>query len=255
MAPIGMELKRERELRGITLQEIADATKINIRYLRDLEEERLDNLPGTFFIKGIIRSFAKYMGLDESTILNSYYESELHQEQEKEQEHEEESQKTRHTLPIKVKRILYSILLFFALMSVLTFIWIIVNKKQQGQQVEETLSSPTIQETTPTPPSKTPIPEEKELILDLFFVMDTWIQIYADGELVVDNLKLEGEELQVIAEEELLIHTGNAGGISFTLNNKIGIPLGETGAVVRDIRITLENMETFIKQEEENVSI
>ena len=255
MAPIGMELKRERELRGITLQEIADATKINIRYLRDLEEERLDNLPGTFFIKGIIRSFAKYMGLDESTILNSYYESELHQEQEKEQEQEEESQKTRHTLPIKVKRILYSILLFFALMSVLTFIWIIVNKKQQGQQVEETLSSPTIQETTPTPPSKTPIPEEKELILDLFFVMDTWIQIYADGELVVDNLKLEGEELQVIAEEELLIHTGNAGGISFTLNNKIGIPLGETGAVVRDIRITLENMETFIKQEEENVSI
>ncbi len=254
MAPIGTELKRERELRGIRLQEIADATKINIRFLRDLEEERLDNLPGTFFIKGIIRSFAKYIGLDESTILNSYYESELYQEQEKEQE--EKSQKTQHTLPIKVKRILYSILLFFALMAVLTFIWIIVNKKPQRQQVEETLSSPTIKETTSTPPSKTPIPEEeKELILDLFFVMETWIQIYADGELVTEGLKLEGEKVQVIAKEDLLIHTGNAGGISYTLNNKIGIPLGETRAVVRDIRITLENMETFIVQEEENVSI
>jgi transcriptional regulator with XRE-family HTH domain len=255
MAPIGMELKRERELRGITLQEIADATKINIRYLRDLEEDRLDNLPGTFFIKGIIRSFAKYIGLDENTILNSYYESELHREQEK-KEQEEESQKTQSTLPIKVKRILYSVSLFLALMAVLTLIYILVNQKPTGRKVEETPSTLTIQETAPSPPPGNPIlEEEKELILDLTFVMETWIQIYADGELVTEGLKLEGEKVQVIAKEELLIHTGNAGGISFTLNNKIGIPLGESGAIRRDIRITLENMETFIKQEEENVSI
>ncbi len=255
MAPIGMELKRERELRGITLQEIADATKINIRYLRDLEEDRLDNLPGTFFIKGIIRSFAKYIGLDENTILNSYYESELHREQEKE-EQEEESQKTQSTLPIKVKRILYSVSLFLALMAVLTLIYILVNQKPKGRKVEETPSTLTIQETAPAPPPETPIlEEEKELILDLTFVMETWIQIYADGELVTEGLKLEGEKVQVIAKEELLIHTGNAGGISFTLNNKIGKPFGESGAVVKNIRITLENMETFIVQEEENVSI
>lgn len=254
MAQIGTELKRERELRGITLQEIADATKINIRYLRDLEEDRLDNLPGTFFIKGIIRSFAKYIGLDENTILNSYYESELHREQEEEQE--EKSQKIQYTLTIKAKRILYSILIFLALMTVLTFIWIIFFQKNQGRQVEETPSALTIQETTTTPPPKTPIlEEEKELILDLTFVMKTWIQIYADGELVIEGLKLEGEQVQVIAKEELLIHTGNAGGISFTLNNKTGKPFGASGAVVKDIRITLDNMETFIVQEGENVSI
>ncbi len=255
MAPIGMELKRERELRGITLQEIADATKINIRYLRDLEEDRLDNLPGTFFIKGIIRSFAKYIGLDENTILNSYYESELHREQEKE-EQEEESQKTQSTFPIKVKKILYSVSLFLALMAVLTLIYILVNQKPKGRKVEETPSTLTIQETAPAPPPETPIlEEEKELILDLTFVKETWIQIYADGELVTEGLKLEGEKVQVIAKKELLIHTGNAGGISFTLNNKTGKPFGESGTVVRNIRITLENMETFIVQEEENVSI
>ncbi len=256
MAPIGMELKRERELRGITLQEIADATKINIRYLRDLEEERLDNLPGSFFIKGIIRSFAKYIGLDENTILNSYYESELHREQEKE-EQVEESQKTQYILPTKVKRILFSISLFLALMAVLTLIaFIFILKKPQEQQAEETPSAQTIQETTSTPLPQTPIPEEeKELILELTFAMETWIQIYADGELVIDGLKLEGEKVQVIAKKELIIHTGNAGGFSVSLNNKIGKPFGESGAVVKDIRITLENMETFIKQEEEGVSI
>lgn len=257
MAPIGIELKRERELRGITLEEISDVTKINIRYLRDLEEDRLDNLPGSFFIKGIIRSFAKYIGLDENTILNSYYESELLREQEK-KEQEKESQKTQYILPIKVKRILYSILLFLALMAVLTFIWIVFFQKNQEQKVEETQSVITIQETAPGPPQETPIlEEEKELILDLTFIMETWIQIYVDGELVIEGLKLEGEKVQVIAKKELIIHTGNAGGISFTLNNKIGKSLGEPGEVVKDIRITLENMEAFIELEleEESVSI
>ena len=254
MTQIGMELKRERELRGITLQEISDATKINIRYLRDLEEDRLDNLPGTFFIKGIIRSFAKYIGLDENTILNSYYEYELRREQE--QELKEEPQKTKYTLPIKAKRIIYSISLFLILMTVLTLIYIFVYQKPQGQQVEETPSTQTIQETTPAPPPEIPIvEEEKELILDLSFVMETWIQIYADGELVVDGLKFEGEQVQVIAKEELLIHTGNAGGISITLNNKTGKSFGEPGAVVKNIWITLENMETFIEQEKENIFI
>ena len=253
-----MELKRERELRGITLQEISDATKINIRYLRDLEEDRLDNLPGTFFIKGIIRSFAKYIGLDENTILNSYYESELHREQgqEKEEEQEEEYQKTQSTLPIKVKRIFYSILLFLALMAVLTLIYIFFYHKPQEKLVEETPSTQIIQKTEPaSPPETTILEEEKELVLDLSFMTKTWIQIYADGELIVEGLKLEGEKVQVIAKEELLIHTGNAGGFSFTLNNQTGIQFGESGDVRRDILITLENMETFIEHKEENISI
>lgn len=251
MALIGTELKRERELRGITLKEIADATKINIRYLRDLEEDRLENLPGTFFLKGIIRSFAKYIGLDENTILNSYYESELHREQEPEEE--KEDQKTQNTLPIKVKRILFAILLFLAFMAVLTLIWIfVINQKPQEQQVEETQSAQPIQKSEPAPPQETQvIEEEKELVLDLTFLNETWVQIFADGELVLEGLKLEGEKAQVIAKSELLINTGNAGGISFTLNNKSGISLGKSGDVRRDIRITLENMETFIKQEQE----
>ncbi len=251
-----MELKRERELRGISLQEISDSTKINIRYLRDLEEDRLDNLPGTFFIKGIIRSFAKYIGLDENTILNSYYESEQLREQEKE-EQEEESQKTQYMLPTKTKRILYSISLFLALMAVLTLIWyIFFYQKPQREQVLESPSTQAVQETTSIPSSETQVlEEEKELVIDLVFVMETWIQIYADGEPVIDGLKLEGEKVQVIAKEELLINTGNAGGFSVTLNNKIGRPFGNPGDVKRNIKITLENMETFIEQENENVSI
>ena len=211
-------------------------------------------LPGTFFLKGIIRSFAKYIGLDENTILNSYYESEQHREQEpeKEENQEEKIQKPQHTLPLKVKRILYSIILFLTLMAVLTLLYIFIYQKPKTQQVEDISSTQPIQESTPTPVPKTPVvQEEKELVLDLTFLMETWVQIYADGELVLDGLKLEGEKVQVIAKVELLIHTGNAGGISPVLNNKILKPFGETGAVEKDIRITLENWETFIKKEQE----
>ena len=75
MASIGQELKRERELRGVSLKEIADSTKINLRFLRALEEERFDILPEQFFTRGIIRTYANYLGLDEQSVLNTYIES------------------------------------------------------------------------------------------------------------------------------------------------------------------------------------
>lgn len=248
-----MELKRERELRGISLQEISDATKINIRYLRDLEEERLDILPGKFFIKGIIRSYAKYIGLEEDAVLNSYYESELHREQVKEVGTEEKE--VQSALPVKVKKILLSVSLFLVLMSVLTVVYILIYQKPQVQQVEEAPATSVPQEIpTSPPPVEKIVVEETELILSLSFQMKTWIQVFADGELIIDGIKLPGEEAQVRAQEELLIHTGNAGGLTFLLNNKVGKPLGLSGEVVRDVRITLENMEEFIEKEEGNGS-
>ena len=81
MASLGQELRRERELRGISLNEISDSTKIGIRYLRALENDNLEILPGRFFTKGIIRAYAKYLGLDEESVLNKYYEDILLREQ------------------------------------------------------------------------------------------------------------------------------------------------------------------------------
>ena len=83
MASIGQELKRERELRGIPLQEIADSTKINIRFLRALEEDQFDILPEKFFTRGIIRTYAKYLGLDEESVLNIYLENQKMQKESK----------------------------------------------------------------------------------------------------------------------------------------------------------------------------
>ena len=68
----GEKLRRERELRGITLEEVAIATKIGTRNLRALEEEKFGQLPGGVFNKGFVRAYARYVGIDEEQAVSDY---------------------------------------------------------------------------------------------------------------------------------------------------------------------------------------
>ena len=65
MGSFGERLQREREMRGITLEEISESTKITSRCLQALEEEEFDKLPGGIFNKGFVRAYAHYVGIDE----------------------------------------------------------------------------------------------------------------------------------------------------------------------------------------------
>jgi transcriptional regulator with XRE-family HTH domain len=68
----GANLKRERELRGITLDEISKATKISVRLLEAIETDRFDILPSGIFRKSFVKSYAKYLGMNEEQILHEY---------------------------------------------------------------------------------------------------------------------------------------------------------------------------------------
>ena len=68
----GDHLKREREMRGVTLEEISAATRIAPRFLAALESEQWELLPGGVFNRGFIRSVARYLGLDEDTLVAEY---------------------------------------------------------------------------------------------------------------------------------------------------------------------------------------
>jgi cytoskeleton protein RodZ len=59
-------------MRGVSLDEIAAATKIGTRLLRALEDEQFDLLPGGIFNKGFIRAYAKYLGIDEEAVVADY---------------------------------------------------------------------------------------------------------------------------------------------------------------------------------------
>lgn len=72
MEHFGEELRKERESRGIALKEITDATKISSRHLVALEQEQFRQLPGGVFNKGIVRSYARVVGLDEDAWVGHY---------------------------------------------------------------------------------------------------------------------------------------------------------------------------------------
>jgi cytoskeletal protein RodZ len=57
-------MKRLREERGVTLRQIADATKINVGALEALERNDISRLPGGIFSRAFVRSYAIEVGLD-----------------------------------------------------------------------------------------------------------------------------------------------------------------------------------------------
>jgi cytoskeletal protein RodZ len=80
--PFGEHLRREREMRGVSLDEIAAATRIATRFLEALEQERWDQLPGGAFNRGFIRSVARFLGIDEDDLIAEYdYERKIVEEQ------------------------------------------------------------------------------------------------------------------------------------------------------------------------------
>lgn len=72
MGHFGEDLRKEREARGIALEAITDVTKISGRYLVALEQEHFDILPGGVINKGIVRSYARVVGLDENAWLKRF---------------------------------------------------------------------------------------------------------------------------------------------------------------------------------------
>ena len=68
----GQKLRREREARGIALEQVATATKIGLRYLEALEANDFESLPGDVFTKGYVRAVAQFIGLDGEALVLDY---------------------------------------------------------------------------------------------------------------------------------------------------------------------------------------
>ena len=68
----GESLRKERELRGITLEEISTQTKVHARFLEAIEQGDLSALPAKAFAKGFLRSYARIVGLDEDQVMANF---------------------------------------------------------------------------------------------------------------------------------------------------------------------------------------
>jgi cytoskeleton protein RodZ len=72
MPTLGEELRHRREQRGVTLAEIAEATRIGTRFLKAIETDNFSILPGGIFTRSFIRAFAKHVGMNEDEAISLY---------------------------------------------------------------------------------------------------------------------------------------------------------------------------------------
>ena len=72
MFEIGSSLRDARLRKGLDLLEVETETKIRVKYLRALEDERFDVLPGDAYVKGFLRTYAERLGLDGQLYVDEY---------------------------------------------------------------------------------------------------------------------------------------------------------------------------------------
>ncbi len=68
----GSDLKKIRDELGVSLEEIAETVKVRMAYLRAIEEDQFEKAPSRIFLKGFVRAYAQYIGLDADTVVSRY---------------------------------------------------------------------------------------------------------------------------------------------------------------------------------------
>ncbi len=79
MKQIGKELKEVREEKGISLEEVAEKTKIQPRFLKAIETGNWEDLPEEVYLRGFLRTYADALGLDGKEFVDSYNMSRAHE--------------------------------------------------------------------------------------------------------------------------------------------------------------------------------
>jgi transcriptional regulator with XRE-family HTH domain len=255
MASLSERLKRERELRGISLQQISEETRIGVRFLEALEDDRIEIIPGEFYRRSYLRAYTRYLGLDEDRALNVYDYSRKDRSSPAEPNDDSRQAPSSRDLPRWAKWAVAAV----GLALPLTLLFRSMPSPDAGS---ESLSAAAAQ----PPPVERPAPFREPAALDLApspfapensrddgrlrLVLSVeescWLEIVADGEVVISGLKDQGFHQEVTALRELRLWLGNAGGVKLLLNDRPAIPLGRSGQVRKDLTITLDNYRDFV---------
>ncbi len=251
MASFGENLRRERELRGVTLREIADATKISVRFLQALESDRVDVLPGGLFRRTFVRQYARYVGLDPERMVAEFLYA-----------HGDGTPDTVAARP----RFSVSQGALSAAAVLLLVIWLAYPLARSAPGEEEAAATALGPATTVPrefvypPAASTPQPSSRPeaasaataadgLTLSLAAQQDCWVRVTVDGETVLDRVLTAGQRETLAAEGEIVLSVGNAGGVTFSVNDRPGVPLGKSGEVKKNIVITRQSLPSLVEQD------
>jgi cytoskeletal protein RodZ len=267
----GSKLREARERRGITLRQIANATKISISALEALERDDISRLPGGIFSRAFVRSYAVEVGLEpEETIQNfvaqfphdsvtAGHPKSGHIEDREALESERRMASTVLRL-VAISVPIVGIVLYFSnagtrppepvqqAATEATSGTSILPPAASAARAEEALPvrvAPSEVAPVVLRPVDTPAAADR-LMVGLSATAPCWVSATVDGKQVIRRELKAGEQPVLDVKRDLVLSVGNAGAITVTLNGAPARQLGRPGEVVEAVRINLTNFTDFL---------
>lgn len=279
----GPHLRRAREKRGLSLQQVAATTKISARVLDALERNDISKLPGGIFSRSFVRAYAREVGLDPEETVERFIGSFPPEADERApaaaaQAVDAEGFESGRRAAITLLQVLGICVLVILAVAMYRSMRSAPQVPPPASNIErEPDPAPAVPAGGATePPPATPATEpggqppaagaapvpaeavapganesfvatpETPLALTVLASDECWLSLSVDGQKVVARNLQPGERVQFRARTNIVISAGNAGALTLTINGKPARTLGGRGEVVTST-ITLETLKNFVQ--------
>ena len=247
----GEYLKRERELRGVSLRRMHESIRVPMKSLEALEADRYDSLPHPAFVKGYIKACCKELGLDENDAVLRYemFMKERSERAEPGEAPAAQPVKREPTAQLASRNIVKPLVVAGVLL--IAGFYLLSSRREPvepvapaavGEEPAQKASLPPTDAPIPVEPGKETAPIALEIgtaeapvtghVLKVEAVEDSWIKMEIDGGGPKEVFMRKGEATEWRASEKFSIVIGNAGGVRINFDGKnIPVP-GRQGEVV-----------------------
>lgn len=256
MGQLGELLKEARQNKGVSLEEVEEKLRIRKKYLQALEEEDFSIMPPEVYIKGFLRNYAIYLGLDPEEVRNLYRGESLERRRtdftgRAGQTAGEDTYPRAFSMDMSLtqSRLLAFPFLVISLAIMAFFLLSLWAFREyfplSAKTKPETTEAVTTREPRPTftptsvvtqaTPTLVGTPKPKAYTgvdVELLMLERVWLQVHVDGEKVFEGVFDEGTKITWSGKERVAVRCNNAGGVEVTLNGQKLGPLGKRGQVV-----------------------
>jgi cytoskeletal protein RodZ len=235
---IGEILRSEREKKGLSVKEIEIATSIRTVYITAIEEGNYDIIPGEVYLKGFIRNYANFLGLDGQQIVDLYRQSQNPTTVAEEMNKMDAPLKEK---PMKKPNTTHSskwLAIGAVAICVAGGAWWLQNSSSSSQEpkIDKQMQQPSpvipnqgIKEQVAIPPTPASI---KPVVIIAKYTDQCWTSVTADNKIIYEGTPQAGETLTWEAEKNITIKAGNAGGIDIVYNGQSLGKMGTKGEVL-----------------------
>jgi cytoskeleton protein RodZ len=224
----GERLKRERELREVTMNELTKATRISTRFIEALENEDWAKLPGGVFGHGFVRTIARYLGLNEEALLGEYDLARAEHLAAAPPKLEERIPSPPKWLPVAA--VLVVLLLVAGLFFAGRYGWRrYAAYRPTKKSADASLTAQPLSGST-SPGSAVQSSSAALLDLSVSTSAATRVRVMADDKLLLDTELPAGENRHFSANQQFEVTAGDSSAVLLELNGKAMPPLGAPGA-------------------------